>query len=156
MIALLSLPQLILLLSGAFASWSDVSTRRIPNWLCLLTFLLAIAATAYLQGAWVAGDHLLHAFAALAVGMALFALKAVGGGDAKFYAAVAAWFPLADAWRLFVLVSFSGLLLLAVCFAVRRMRGLPLRRQSQGMDGIPYGVAIAVGAIALASMGYGS
>lgn len=156
MIALFSWTQLALLLSGAVASWTDVSGRRIPNWLCLLTFAAAIVVTAFLREPWAIGDHLLHACVALIVGMALFAVRAIGGGDAKFYAAVAAFFPLADAWRLFVLVSFSGLVLLVIWFTVRRVQRLPIRRKNEGMVGVPYGVAIAVGAIGLATLGYGS
>ena len=79
--------------------------------------------------------------------MALFAMKWFGGGDAKLYAAVALWFPLQKGPFLLFYVGMAGLVL-AIMFMLTR-------RFTKGADGkkrterrIPYGVAIAVGAIA--------
>ena len=142
-------PQFLVILAGLAASWTDLRKRRIPNALCLLTFLSGIAYAAW-SGGWPdAGNHALHAIIALVVGACLFAARAIGGGDAKFYAAIAAWFAPHDAIWLFVLVSFSGFILLVVWIATRMMTGRPIRKQGGGVNGLPYGVAIAVGSAIL-------
>jgi prepilin peptidase CpaA len=80
--------------------------------------------------------------------MALFATGGFGGGDAKFYAGVAAWFGLGHGAVLLLCVALTGLLLLIAWFCYRRIKGLPVRRTGGGpWDGMPYGVAIGVGAV---------
>lgn len=139
----------VLTLACATAGWLDVMYRRIPNWLCALTAIagLIIAALSLLDDAGIV-SHALHMLAALAVGIALFAIRVVGGGDAKFYAAIAAWFPLGEAGRLLIHVSLSGLAILIVWFVYRRIRGYPMvKRGATGFDALPYGLAIGAGAI---------
>lgn len=148
-----AIPSLSLLLAGLVASGTDLRSRRIPNWLCVLTLLSGLGFTLVAHGIGEVGGHALHALAALLVGMALFAVRFIGGGDAKFYAGVAAWFNLSEAWRLFVFVSMWGLVALVFWFSVRRFQGKPIRRQGGGMEGIPYEIAIALGGVTLASLG---
>lgn len=150
-----ALPVGVLAALGLTATWTDVTARRIPNRLTAATLLAGLAFTFHQAGPWSTGSHALHGLAALVVGMALFAVGAIGGGDAKFYAAVATWFAPGQAWLLFVLVSGWGLFVLIVWFVVRRVRGQPIRRQGGGVEGVPYGVAIAAGGITLASLGIG-
>jgi prepilin peptidase CpaA len=134
-----------LALAAAGAAW-DVRIRRIPNGLCLL---LAVMAAAYAW--WATGANGLlwgaaHAAIALAVGIGLFALGVIGGGDAKFYAAAALAVPLKAGFTLLGWTSAAGLVLLVVLVAgkllfassgksMREMRKMP----------VPYGVAIAAG-----------
>ena len=127
--------------------------RRIPNILSALTFGLGLAYTGWAGGWLDVGNHALHALAALAIGAGLFAARAIGGGDAKFYAAIAAWFALQDAVWLFVLVSGSGIVLLIVWVTARMMTGKPLRKKGGGIEGLPYGVAIAAGSAMLILLG---
>ena len=70
------------------AVW-DVRTRRIPNWLVALLALAAAGATLGMDGWSALGSSAIHAAIALVVGMGLFALRAIGAGDAKFYSAAA-------------------------------------------------------------------
>jgi prepilin peptidase CpaA len=81
-----------------------------------------------------------------------------GGGDAKFYAAVAAWFALGKAVLLLVSISLSGLALLVVWFSYRRMRRLPIGRSAGGthFDSLPYGVAIGSGAVLTMALSTGA
>jgi len=138
----------LLIAAGAFASWSDVYRRRIPNWLCLATAALGLIF-GFAAGGWaLPGSQAAHAVIALIVGMALFKFGVMGGGDAKFYAAIAAWFGLSRATTLLMTVTLCGLLLLIVWFLVRRVQGKPIRRRSNDpYDGLPYGLAIAAGAV---------
>lgn len=140
----------LLALACVIAGWMDVIHRRIPNWLCASTALMGLlfAAIFLLDGAGVA-SHTLHMLAALLAGMALFSFSIFGGGDAKFYAAVAAWFPLDQGIRLLVCVTSSGLALLIVWFVYRRIRGYPIRQKNGSkFDALPYGLAIGIGALA--------
>ena len=134
---------------GGVGAYLDIRTRRLPNWLCLIG-LLAGAGFSVIQGGWtLAVMALLHALVALLVGMGLFAMRWVGGGDAKFYAAMAAWFPLQAGLGLLVAVSLTGLMLLIAWLPFRRR----LMRADSGLAldsdfrKVPYGVAIAGGGL---------
>src|ERR1043165_1123618 len=87
---------LLLTVFAVVAAGFDWKLRRIPNWLCLAVAACGLALGAYQGGWWMAGSHALHMVIALAAGMLLFGLKAIGGGDAKYYAGIAAWFALGD------------------------------------------------------------
>ncbi|MFM5948353.1 MAG: prepilin peptidase [Novosphingobium sp.] len=153
MMALAGLAALLGL--GGIGSWLDLTQRRLPNWLSGLALLAGLLAAIALGGAAAAGWHALHAAAALIVGMGLYALGVIGAGDAKYYAALAAWFPVAEGLRLFVAVSMSGLVLLIVSVSIRLISGKKLLSGgAEGQEGLPYGVAIAGGAALLAIQGY--
>jgi prepilin peptidase CpaA len=138
------------------AAWIDLTQRRIPNWLCAATAVSGLIAAVILEPPlWGVGSHALHMAIALIGGMALFALGVFGGGDAKFYAAVAAWFPLDMGVLLLIDVALCGLVLLVGWFTWRRLRGMPIRRTTgQGFDGLPYGIAIGAGAIVTVMLGW--
>jgi prepilin peptidase CpaA len=140
-----------LALAAVGAAW-DIKIRRIPNWLCLL---VAVAAGAYALAA-AGGSGLLwgaaHAVIALAVGIGLFALGAIGGGDAKFYSAAALAVPLQKGFVLLGWTSVAGIVLLIVLVAGKLLfaktgKSIGELRKMQ----TPYGVAIAAG-FALATL----
>lgn len=133
---------------GAIGVWLDVRDRRLPNWLCLAVLIAGLAAGFALHDASWAGSSALHTLAALVVGMGLFALGVIGGGDAKFYAAMASWFPLPAAIPLLGMVSAIGLVLLLGWLAWRRMRRSEAPATSGDFAKFPYGVAISAGALA--------
>jgi prepilin peptidase CpaA len=138
-----------LVLLGLVASWLDVSVRKLPNWLSLLTLATGLAVALSSSGLPAIGSHLAHAAIALLAGMVLFRFGIVGGGDAKFYAAVASWFSLSTAAGLLVAVSLSGLVIFLVWFVWRRLTKQPIRAPSPDStsDKLPYGIAIAAGGI---------
>lgn len=140
LVSLIALVALALLaLTGA--GW-DLVQRRIPNWLNLLAFLSG-AALLLLQPGWSEiWPHLAHFGIAIIAGMVLFALRVWGGGDAKFYGAIAIWFPLGQAPLLALLIALAGAALV-LGFAI-----LALFRPRPGWSrNLPYGVAIAAGAL---------
>lgn len=138
----------VLAILASTGAWLDLTARRLPNWLCLVTALAGLAVSFALHGAWGAGSGLLHGLVALAVGMALFGFGLVGGGDAKFYGALALWFGLGSAARMLLGVSIAGLILFALWFAGRRAMGRKVeRRPEKDSDKFPYGIAIAAGAV---------
>lgn len=130
------------------ASWFDWRFRRIPNYLSLAIMVAGLAfsyALGGMSGLSLAG---LHAVIALVVGMGLFAARVVGAGDAKLYAAAAAWFSVWDGVRLLVCVALSGLIVALIWAIARRRLGKRIvRAGAEPKDMLPYGVAISLGAI---------
>src|SRR3954447_7793722 len=86
----------------------------------------------------------------LAAGGAVFAILAgafyagmMGGGDVKLAAALALWFPPAMTVKFLVLMSIAGGVLTLILVVWHRVK------QREGRPEIPYGVAIAMGALAV-------
>ncbi len=139
----------VLVLLAIAGGYLDVRYRRLPNWLCLLALLAGLGLGFVAGGAAWAGSSALHAALALLVGMILFSIGAIGGGDAKYYAAFAAWLPFKFAPLLIGAVSLAGLALLVVWLPIRKKVGNsaandPARGEFKK---VPYGLAISVGAI---------
>lgn len=142
------LGRAVLIAACAAACWLDVTKRIIPNWLCLLTFGAGLMFAAWSGGTGALGWHGLHAAVALLIGMGLFVTGMVGGGDAKFYAAVAAWFAFADGLKLLLSVSIAALAMFALWFLSRRLRGIPVLRKATDDSGkFPYALGIGGGAV---------
>ena len=117
----------------------------------------ALPPSAAALAAVVAGPKLelwenLAVFAALlAVGTALFAKGILGGGDVKVVAAASLWFSIAGAGQMLFATVLSGGVLALLVLAARLVkwgeaaqRRLPFLARGAG---VPYGIAIAAGAI---------
>ena len=132
------------------AAIQDAVRLRISNLFPAGIALLAIAA-AIVVGLEVAVWENLAVFAGLLVaGTLLFATGKFGGGDVKLFAATGLWFSLAGAVQLLAAVFIAGGLL--ALFLISSRMVLPKRagerfRTLRKGAGIPYGVAIALGAI---------
>lgn len=128
-----------LLLIGAVGAVWDIGWRKLPNLLCAALAIAGVAAVIFSQGAGLLPSALGHAAIALVVGMVLFKFGAIGGGDAKFYAAAACGLPLGLALPMLGWTSLSGLLLLIGMSLTR----IAMRRPAtlKGWS-LPYGVAI--------------
>lgn len=134
---------------GAWLDWRD---RRLPNWLCGLALACGLGLASAAGGVSTVIPHLEHAGLALVVGTGLFAGGLIGGGDAKYYAALAAWFPLAEGFRLLLLVALAGLVLTSGLWALVWRQGARARAGAGAAaltqpQTVPYGVAIAAGAM---------
>jgi prepilin peptidase CpaA len=139
----------------AFAAASDLFTMTISNRvsLALLGGFLGLAVFSGMG----LPDILLHVgagAAVLTVAFACFAFGWVGGGDAKIAASVALWFGFNHMLDFLVYASLFGgaLTLLLLQF---RQWPLPYPLSSQSWllrlhdkeSGIPYGIALAIGAL---------
>nr|WP_237392539.1 prepilin peptidase [Aurantiacibacter rhizosphaerae] len=126
------------------AIW-DIRSRRIPNWLNLCVLVGGIIMIAVNWSTAEPLSHLMHFGLALAGAMLLFALGLWGGGDAKFYAATAIWFSLGKALTFLIVTAAAGaIVVIATGLISTAMKKKGWRKE------IPYGVAIATGAIVTA------
>jgi prepilin peptidase CpaA len=141
----------------AFAAASDLFTMTISNRvsLALAAGFLALAPL----GGMGLYDILSHAGAGatvLAVAFACFAMGWVGGGDAKIAAAAALWFGFGHLLNYLVYASLlgGGLTLLLLQFRQWPLP-YPLARQAWLLrlhakeSGVPYGIALAIGALVI-------
>ena len=142
----------LLALCALAGAWLDIVSRRLPNWLCLATALAGLVAAVAGDGGDALLSHGLHAAIALVVGMIVFRFGLIGGGDAKFYAACAAWFPLAAGLYLLGVVSMIGLIVVVGWFGYRLVSGARARADGDAFAMVPYGLPIAIGAVALKAL----
>jgi prepilin peptidase CpaA len=132
---------------GLAACWYDIKERRLPNWLVLATLAAGLGLATWHGGIAVLPWHLAHFAIALGLGAGLYALHALGAGDAKYYASLAGWFTLGNGLKLLMAVSFAGLVLALGWLAWRKFSGNPApRKPLDDTDKVPFGVAMAAGA----------
>jgi len=141
----------------AFAAASDLFTMTISNRVSLaLAAGFLVVALASGMGLSDLLSHVGAGAAVLTVAFACFAMGWVGGGDAKVAAGAALWFGFADLMDYLVYASIFGgaLTLLLLQF---RQWPLPyalagqtwLLRLHAKESGIPYGIALALGALTI-------
>jgi prepilin peptidase CpaA len=139
------------------AGLKDATSYTIPNWMplgLLAGFPLAALATGLPLGA--AGVHVLVFIAALVAGMAMFAARWIGGGDAKLFAAAALWIGWPAAMTYVAVTAVAGGALAVLLLGLRSPRLKPVMpsgpawfvRLAAPGENVPYGVAIAIGALA--------
>jgi len=134
---------------------SDVATMTIPNRISLALIVLFfpaafLAGMPFAQVAACVGVGLVG----LAVGMVMFALRWIGGGDAKMTAAAAMWLGVAAAPHFLLWTGVAGGLF-AVFLLMARAHGQLIAGRAPRWVGrllepkgdIPYGVAICAGAL---------
>lgn len=138
----------------AIAAGWDVASYTIPN-LIPAGLLVTFALFAFASGMTPAmlGWHMLAGGLGLAAGFALFAFGVIGGGDAKLFACVALMFGFHDMLGYALLASIFGGAITLVILAARQFP-LPqalcmpwLLRLHDAREGVPYGVALALGAL---------
>jgi prepilin peptidase CpaA len=141
----------------AFAAASDLFTMTISNRISM-ALIAGFLVLAPLSGMG-ATDILMHvgAGAAVLVGaFGCFAMGWVGGGDAKLAASVALWFGFAHLMDYLLYASLFGGALTILLLQLRQWP-LPyaltgqawLTRLHAKESGIPYGIALAIGALAV-------
>lgn len=135
----------------AAAAVEDMIRLKISNWTQLAVLLAAIVAMVLAGPQLALWQNLLVLVAMLAIGTMLFSAELAGGGDIKLLAVTGLWFPLRGALWLLLAVLLAGGVLAILIIVLRlfgwsegaRRRFVILRRKG----GIPYGVAIAAGAV---------
>jgi len=133
----------ILALTLLWVAVVDIRTFTIADG---INIAIALAAPLFW---WASGVHL-WPDAAIRVGVALgvfllfwgfFVLGGMGGGDVKLAGALALWFAPMETLLMLVMTSLAGGALTLIVMAEWKIR------QKQGRPEVPYGVAIAFGAL---------
>ena len=149
-----SLPAIVLAVAVTlilvWAGVSDVRKRIIPNVAVLALLGLFLPWAAVVLGF---GPALLSALAAagiaFAVTFALYAFKTIGAGDSKLFAAAALFCGLGYLPLFALATVLAGGVLAAISLASRPRRAMVMLSMGGKGDwgrGVPYGVAIAIGA----------
>ncbi len=132
-----------------WAAAVDILTRAIPN-----TVVLALAACfavfAVAAGIPIAQilAHAACAGAVLLFGFLLFSQSMIGGGDAKLLAAASLWFGFENLLPFLAATALAGGVLSLTYLAVSAAK-VGLGQESVLARTVPYGAAIAAGALAV-------
>jgi prepilin peptidase CpaA len=129
---------------------SDIRSRILPNWLAVVLLAFGLVSAWLNGGIEALGWHAAHSAIALIAGMGLFAAGLFGGGDAKFYAGLAAYFPVSMGLKLLLFVAIAGGALAIIWLVARKIAAERMASAKGNFTKLPYGVAIAAGGIALA------
>lgn len=147
-----TIAMLLFPLAMALAASSDLLTMRISNKLVLFLVLgfgiVALAVNLPLQQF---GMHIACALLVLAVGFGLFAMRWIGGGDAKLAAATTLWLGFGLTLPYLVYAALLGGVLTLSILALRNLPLTPflarytwLERLHDRKQGVPYGIALAL------------
>ena len=148
----------------------DISQRRIPNWLVLTGIVGGFTFNAFQESGWY--QSLLGLGLGIAILIVPFALGWLGAGDVKLLGAMGALLGIRLLPRVFFYTALCGLVLAILSLVLRRLgvnlnvfsnvwadlklalasrgRILPpgvAQRVAAGSHALPYGVAIALGAL---------
>ena len=136
------------------AALHDLSAFTIPNWISLATVagFVCAAFCAHMPPVQIAMG-LGVGSALLVAGIGMFALRWIGGGDAKLMAAAGVWLGWSAVLPFLLWTAVVGGALAVGLLVARKLSGwLPartpawMRRLATPGENVPYGVAIAVGA----------
>jgi prepilin peptidase CpaA len=165
---------LIPLVLTLWIAWGDLKTRRIPNYLTLGTAVAGLVFNFLTQGLNGLTDGILGMLLGFTFLILPYLWGGMGAGDVKALAALGAWLGPKLTVVLFCYMGIAGGLLalgyllwagrlwekikqgwiLLVNLILCRPAGLPQPpAPSQLTEGIPYGVAIAVGMMVLVGVG---
>lgn len=150
------LPLLVFPLAMAFAGAMDLLTMTIPNRISLALVASFALLAPFFGLSWhdILVNHIAIGAAVLACGVALFAARIIGGGDAKLMAAGALWIGWDHLLEFVLAISVAGGILSLVVLAYRHYvpaaaitgPSWAIRLHKPG-GGIPYGIAIAAAAM---------
>lgn len=155
------------LLLACWMAWGDVQSRRIPNYLTLLTALSGLGFHFGVQGWSGLGQGLLGLGVGLVLMIPFYLLGGMGAGDVKALAALGAWLGPLGTLFLFIYMGLAGIPLIFLFLwrqgelkaRVRQLRAALADRLSppptpepgsappaaSPTPGLPYAVAMALG-----------
>jgi prepilin peptidase CpaA len=157
----------LLLVAGCV---TDLRTRRIPNELVLSILVTGWVFALTAEDPWRAlGLSVAGTAIGFAIWIAFYLFGVMGAGDVKFFAAAGAWLGPGATWRAALVAAVVGGLLAVVVLVMEKRLGVVLRRMALAASSaslaslpeqavvadaksrpLPYGVALAVGALVVA------
>ena len=147
---------IILIFGGCMlaASWNDMTSMTIPNWISLVLLSGFFMIAPFVDMSWGAfGTHILVGLLCFVIGIILFAVGGMGGGDAKLFAATAIWWVWSDLLIYVVFTVLAGGALALFLLIGRQFLPVKLlttdwmHRLFRDEKRMPYGLALAFGAI---------
>ena len=114
--------EFVLVLAVLVATFTDLRSRRIPNWLTVSTLVLGfvlnalIAYPSPLDGVWLAAKGFALAFV---VNLVMYMLHMTGAGDVKLLAAIGAMVGCSDFIGIFLLTAMIGGVLAIILMLVK-------------------------------------
>ena len=147
-ILVLTIFPLAMLMSASM----DILTMTIPNKISLALIAGFFILAPFVGLGWTdLAMHIGVALGLLVIGMGMFAMGWIGGGDAKLFAATGLW--LGYSTQLFDYALYASLLGGVLTLAILKLRSWPvvpgflsfawLLRLHDPREGVPYGVALA-------------
>lgn len=147
---------------GAAAAFSDYSRLTIPNSyplfiggafiLAYFIFFIMAPDSGYF---FTITNHLIAGGAVFAVSFALFAVKAIGGGDAKLLSVYSLWVGMQGLMPLFFFMAVAGGILALMTMQMNKKplfaspnKDTWIYKAQSGHKHVPYGIAIFIGALA--------
>jgi prepilin peptidase CpaA len=116
----MNMSEIAIVIIGSIACATDITTRRIPNWLTFGGAAAALVAHAALSGM----PGVTMAASGWAVGVLLFApmflLMGMGAGDVKLLAAFGAWVGPSEIVSIAIAAALAGAVIALIFVAVRR------------------------------------
>ncbi len=136
------------------ACYTDFSEMKIPNWVSVIVLVGFAAALPFTWGGleWF-GEHMAVGGILFAAGFALWMLGGLGAGDVKLMSSVGLWFGFAELPQFILYTTLFGaalgiFLLVGRAYVPIRLEGTALvSKMFQGKTHMPYGLAIAAGAL---------
>ena len=149
-VAALALFAVLLLVAAA----NDIATMTIPNWVSVvLAAAFPVFSLAAGHSLAFVGYHMAIGFIVLVLGIGLFSLNLLGGGDVKVIAAASVWTGLSG-FAVFLSATLLAGGILAIAIVLIRHFAKPredrpafLNRLLDPKRGAPYAVAIAAGGL---------
>lgn len=143
------------------AAVSDIRTFQIPDALPFLVIALFVGDVVFGQSGGSLVSHMASMGAAFVLGLIVFRYRIMAGGDVKLITAVALWISVTDLYILLTWIALAGGVQAALIILIHLTRAqLEKASMSDGGEGcgsrhrselsgqrVPYGVAIAAGAI---------
>ena len=153
-IAILTIFPLAMLVSGMM----DILTMTIPNKVTLALVAGFFILAPFIGLGWTdLAIHIGMAFGLLLIGMFMFAMGWIGGGDAKLFAATGLW--LGYSLQMFEYALYASLMGGVLTLLILKLRDLPvvpnfmsfkwMLRLHDPDEGVPYGVALATSALVI-------
>jgi prepilin peptidase CpaA len=149
------------------ASVWDIRSRRIPNWLVIVLAVLGVCYSAVVQSP---ASGVSRALLGLLLGFALwipfYALRMLGAGDVKLFAAASCWLAPSQIFGAALVSALAGGVLSVVGLVLAHGLGLTVLRVSHGLRDpkilatplavpagrktLPYGLAMTAGLLVAA------
>jgi prepilin peptidase CpaA len=129
------------------AAVQDIMVRKISNLLVLAVLIAGIAAMVVMGPQVRLWQNFLVFAVLLVLGVFAYARNVLGAGDVKLFAATALWTDLAGAPRLVAAILIAGGVLALLMLGRVVVGRKPTDEKMRSRRSVPYGVAIAAGAL---------